>query len=388
MPAGLPYAPHDDAPTWKIWRASPAKSTSTGTQRRARARRRRRGPGAATKKSSSTGSSPAPGDEHVAAGARPGQQRLGDPRRQHRRDRGVDGVAAGAQDVGAGLRGQRVAGGHDARVRRRSRRDEAKASSRPGSPPRILCGAMASADTIRRTALATLALAARGAARGLRRRRPERDAAGTITKAGKAGLLKLRAGDCMTDLRERLDEPRRRRQRRAEGHGRQLRRAARRGDPHDRDARRARSGRVRDRRRRGARAVARSCEPRLVTAAGRGPGERLTFVAFRPTQERWDFENQHAIVYLVLYAKPQRGAGAEVGRAGGEVLRGARARRTRAATSSCASTRSAADAARHVLRTSSSVTRRPPSAPGPARAPLRVCTADPASGRAARRGRP
>ena len=53
-------------------------------------------------------------DEHVAARAGAAQQRLGDPRRQHRRDRGVDGVAAVAQDVGASLGGQRMAGGDHA----------------------------------------------------------------------------------------------------------------------------------------------------------------------------------------------------------------------------------------------------------------------------------
>ena len=51
------------------------------------------------------------GDEHVAAGAQAGQERLGDERGQQRRQGGVDGVAARAQDVCAGLRGQRVSCG-------------------------------------------------------------------------------------------------------------------------------------------------------------------------------------------------------------------------------------------------------------------------------------
>jgi hypothetical protein len=50
------------------------------------------------------------GDEHVATGAGTAQQRLGDPGGQHRRDGRVDGVGARRQHVGAGLRGQRVAG--------------------------------------------------------------------------------------------------------------------------------------------------------------------------------------------------------------------------------------------------------------------------------------
>jgi hypothetical protein len=54
------------------------------------------------------------GDEQVAAGARAGEQRLGDPRGQHRRDGRVDGVAAFAQHARAGLGGDRVAGGDHA----------------------------------------------------------------------------------------------------------------------------------------------------------------------------------------------------------------------------------------------------------------------------------
>ncbi len=53
------------------------------------------------------------GHEHVAAGPEARQQRLAHERDEHRAERGVDGVAARAQDVGAGLRRQRMAGGHD-----------------------------------------------------------------------------------------------------------------------------------------------------------------------------------------------------------------------------------------------------------------------------------
>lgn len=60
-------------------------------------------------------------DEHVAAGAEPGQQRLGRERGQHRGERGVDGVAAGAQHVGAGLGAERM-----------SRRDDAARALLPG----------------------------------------------------------------------------------------------------------------------------------------------------------------------------------------------------------------------------------------------------------------
>jgi hypothetical protein len=53
-------------------------------------------------------------DEHVAAGAEAGEHRLGDERREHRRQRGVHGVAAGAERVRAGFGGDRMAGGDDA----------------------------------------------------------------------------------------------------------------------------------------------------------------------------------------------------------------------------------------------------------------------------------
>ncbi|MEY2513291.1 MAG: hypothetical protein QOJ89_649, partial [bacterium] len=36
---------------------------------------------------------------------------------------------------------------------------------------------------------------------------PQRDDTGAISKAGEISLLKLREGDCVGDLRERLDNP-------------------------------------------------------------------------------------------------------------------------------------------------------------------------------------
>ena len=60
----------------------------------------------------------AAGDEHVATGAGTGEQWLGRPRGQHRRERRVDGVPAVGQHVGPGLRGQRMTGGdHAPRMR-------------------------------------------------------------------------------------------------------------------------------------------------------------------------------------------------------------------------------------------------------------------------------
>lgn len=53
-------------------------------------------------------------DQHEAAGAETGQRALGDEAREDRRDRGVDRVAAFAQDVRPGFSGQRVTAGDGA----------------------------------------------------------------------------------------------------------------------------------------------------------------------------------------------------------------------------------------------------------------------------------
>ena len=53
-------------------------------------------------------------DEHVAAGAEPGEHRLGDERREHGGQRGVDRVAARAQDLRARARCYGMARGDDA----------------------------------------------------------------------------------------------------------------------------------------------------------------------------------------------------------------------------------------------------------------------------------
>ena len=92
-----------------IWTTSP-NDTSTGTSGAAT----RPSLGAATKKSSRTSLAVGRRDEHVAAGAEAGQQRLGDERREHRRQRGVDRVAAGAEDLRTGLCGEGMTGGDDA----------------------------------------------------------------------------------------------------------------------------------------------------------------------------------------------------------------------------------------------------------------------------------
>ena len=50
-------------------------------------------------------------DQHVAAGAEAGQQRLAGKRREHRSQRGVDGVAALSEHVGSGARADGMPGG-------------------------------------------------------------------------------------------------------------------------------------------------------------------------------------------------------------------------------------------------------------------------------------
>ena len=46
-------------------------------------------------------------------------------------------------------------------------------------------------------------------------------------------------------------------------------------------------------------------QPRLVRA--KRAGGPLQIVSFKPTQPRWDFEDQHEIVFLALFESPQRG---------------------------------------------------------------------------------
>ena len=94
------------------WIASP-NETLIGTNS-ARAVTSAPRPGASTKKSSSTGLVAGLDHEHVAAGAEAGQERLARKRREHRRERAVDRVSALPHGIGAGLRGQRMAGGDHA----------------------------------------------------------------------------------------------------------------------------------------------------------------------------------------------------------------------------------------------------------------------------------
>jgi hypothetical protein len=132
---------------------------------------------------------------------------------------------------------------------------------------------------------------------------PRRDATGAIERAGETRLLKLRAGDCVRDLRESLENP--------DGGFNGVPKVTAVGcsDEHDGElvsvaplgggawpGFAAVDGAVSRGRRR--------LQARLVRAAR--TGGPITLVSFRPTKERWDFEDQHAVYFLALYDRRQR----------------------------------------------------------------------------------
>ena len=157
-----------------------------------------------------------------------------------------------------------------------------------------------------RTTTGALAAAAAAAALlgGCGEGGPKRDAAGAIEQAGTTRLLNLRAGDCASNLRERLENP--------DGghngvpevtavncaaeHDAEVLLTAPLGGGEwpgfqivDGEGARGRSG----------------LQPRLVRIKrAAGP---LTIVSFRPTKPRWDFEDQHEILFIALFDKRQRG---------------------------------------------------------------------------------
>lgn len=167
---------------------------------------------------------------------------------------------------------------------------------------------MASADTRRRRALsATAALAAALAIGACGAAHPKRDAVGTIDSSGRTRLLHLRTGDCVADLRLSIDNP-------DGGHnGVPLVKAVPCIDPHDAQVLLVSPlgggswpgedivG--------GATAQGRTTlRTRLDRLSAADPHHQLQLYSFFPTQERWEFENQHKIMFLVLYPDKQRGA--------------------------------------------------------------------------------
>jgi hypothetical protein len=138
---------------------------------------------------------------------------------------------------------------------------------------------------------------------------PQRDGAGAVSKAGEISLLSLRVGDCVSDLRQRIEHP-------DGGHNGVPRvEAVPCADAHDGEVLliaplegkdwpgativegEAARGRI-------------ALQGRLDRATAQGGArarQPLSLLSFPPTQERWEFEGQHKIVYLVLYRQPQRG---------------------------------------------------------------------------------
>jgi hypothetical protein len=170
---------------------------------------------------------------------------------------------------------------------------------------------MATARTTRRHARTSLALAAATllAACGAPTP-PQREGAGAVAKAGEISLLKLREGDCVGDLRERIDNP-------DGGHNGVPRvRAVPCGRPHDGEVLRIApigggggwpgEAIVAGEAARGRPALQQRLD-RVARRTGAKAGQ-LTLLTFKPIQERWEFEDQHEVVYLVLLKRPQRGA--------------------------------------------------------------------------------
>lgn len=171
---------------------------------------------------------------------------------------------------------------------------------------------MARADTIRRRALAAVAAAAVVAAvAGCGKAAVKRDAAGKVSTAGHTNLLKLRAGDCVSDLRKQLVE-----NPTSSDNGVPTVNALPCAQPHDAEV--LTISRIAGKDWPGssivdgeAARVREALRARLSRLQNATPGEHLAFVSFRPTQDRWEFENQHQIVFAVLFAKAQRGPAAK-----------------------------------------------------------------------------
>ena len=160
---------------------------------------------------------------------------------------------------------------------------------------------MTSADTPRWRLLAwALALLAALLIAGCGDEKPERDAAGRIEGAGQVRLLQLRVGDCISNLRDSFNDPD------GSHNGVPRVKAVPCAEPHDGELLRIDaigdgdwpgSSIVNGEAARGRQAL----QPRL-TAANASAG-KLTLLSFTPTQDRWEFEDQHEIVYLALYTK-------------------------------------------------------------------------------------
>ena len=148
-----------------------------------------------------------------------------------------------------------------------------------------------------------IALAAAALLGGCGEGGPARDASGAIDESSETRLIQLRAGDCMGNLRDALLHP-------DGGHnGVPKVKAVKCSNAHDAEILRVTPLRdgpwpeypVVDGEAARGRLEIDARVKRIRQALG-----PLTLVSFRPSQPRWDFEDQHAIYFVALYDKPQR----------------------------------------------------------------------------------
>jgi len=135
---------------------------------------------------------------------------------------------------------------------------------------------------------------------------PQRDSAGAIDGPTETRLLELREGDCVQNMRLGIEKP-------DGGHnGVPKIVAVPCSQPHDGEILLIAS--IGDGDWPGAHIVdgeAARGRQGLTQRLARGEaavGEDLTLFTFRPTQERWEFEDQHEIVFVALLPKPRRDA--------------------------------------------------------------------------------
>jgi hypothetical protein len=132
-----------------------------------------------------------------------------------------------------------------------------------------------------------------------------RDAGGALAAPVETRLLALREGDCIENMRMSLDEP-------DGGHnGVPKIVAVPCSRPHDGEVLSIRTiseggwpgSQIVDGEAAGGRLALRA---RLARAERALDGQDLTLLTFRPTQDRWEFEDQKRIYFVLLYPRPQR----------------------------------------------------------------------------------
>jgi hypothetical protein len=183
-----------------------------------------------------------------------------------------------------------------------------------GGSPRTVPTMTTATTTGRRLPAALLTAAVAAVIAGCGASGPQRSAGGTIAKAGSISLLSLHVGDCVSDLRGGIQHP-------DEGHNGIFKvEAVPCAEPHDAQVLRisglgaGQDGQwpgwsiVDGEAARGRVALQQRLSRVTAPAGASAGGGRLTLFTFRPSQERWEFEGQRKIVFLVLYATPRRGA--------------------------------------------------------------------------------